>query len=61
MDFETSVVGCPGVVQLGGLVSKYYRVVPPRWGLVSSVLFTITPMSYKIKNSWLILIFSGAY
>ena len=32
------IVGCQGVVQLGGLVSRYYRVIPPRWGLVSSIL-----------------------
>ena len=31
-------------------------MVPPKWGLVSYVLFTIVPMSYKIKNTWLILI-----
>ena len=29
-------VGCQGVVQLGGIVLRYYRVVPPRWGFVSS-------------------------
>ena len=40
-------VGCCGVVQLGGPVSRYYRLVPPRWGLVSSVLFPIVPMPYK--------------
>ena len=32
-------------------------MVPPRWGLVSSVVFKIVPMSYKIKNTWLIFIF----
>ena len=34
------IVGCRGVVQLGGSVSRYYRVVPPMWALVNSVLFT---------------------
>ena len=33
----------------GGPVSRYYGVVTPRWGLVSFVLFTMVPMSYKIK------------
>ena len=50
------IVGCHGVVQLGGPVSRYYRVVPPRWGLVSSVLFLIVPMSYEMKNNCLILL-----
>ena len=35
---------------------RYYWVVPPRWGLASSVLFTAVPMSYKIKNTLLILL-----
>ena len=40
-----------------GPVFRYYRVVPPRWGLVSSVLFTIVPMSNEIKNTWFILLY----
>ena len=44
---------CRGVVHLGGPVSRYYQVVLPRWGLESSVLFTIVLISYKIKaNCW---------
>ena len=35
----TYLVVCQWVIQLGGPVFKYYRVVPPRWGLVSSVNF----------------------
>ena len=35
-------------------MSRYYRVVPPRQGLAISVLFTLVPVSYKIKNTWLI-------
>ena len=35
---------------------RYYLVVPPKWGFVSSVLFTIVPMLYKIKNTWFILL-----
>ena len=31
------IVGCLGVVQLGCPVFRFYWVVPPRWGLVSSV------------------------
>ena len=33
----SSISGCKGVVQRGGPVFTYYQVVPPRWGLVSSV------------------------
>ena len=29
---------------------RYYRVVPPTWGLVSPVLFTIVPVLYKIRS-----------
>ena len=39
-----------------GPVFRYYRMVPPRWGLVSSVFFTVVPRPYKIKNTWLILL-----
>ena len=28
----TCIVGCQGVVELGGPVFRYYRVVPPRGG-----------------------------
>ena len=31
-------------------------MVPPRLGLVSFIFFTIVPMLYKIKNTWLILL-----
>ena len=34
----------------GVQVSRYYRVIPSRWGLVSSVLFTVVAMSYKTKR-----------
>ena len=37
------IVSCRGILHLGCPVSRYYRVVPPRWGLVRSVLFTIVP------------------
>ena len=50
------IVCCRGLVQLGGPVFRYYRVVPPNWGLASSVLFTILTMSYKLKNTWLIFL-----
>ena len=43
------IVGCRGVVPLGGTVFRYYPVVPPRWGLVSYVLFTKLPMLLKIR------------
>ena len=33
-----------------GPVSRYYWVVPPRWGLVSSVLFTIVPIFSYMKQ-----------
>ena len=29
-------------------------MVPPRWGFIRSVLFTIVPVSYKIKDTWCI-------
>ena len=29
-------------------------MVPPRWGLVTSVLFATVPMPYEIKKTWLI-------
>ena len=53
---ETLIVTCRGVVQLRGPVFRYFRVVPPRWGLLISVLFTIVLMLYKMKNTWFILI-----
>ena len=34
VDLVTYIVGCHGVVQLGGPVSSNYRVVAPRWGLL---------------------------
>ena len=55
-NYRWRIVGYWGVLQLVGPVSSYYQVVPPRWSLLSSVLFTIVPMLYKIKNTWLILL-----
>ena len=34
--------------QLESPVLSFYWVVPPRWGLISSVLFSIIPMSHII-------------
>ena len=51
-----SIVGFPGVVRLGGPVSRCYRLVPQSWGLVNYFLFTIVPMSNKIQNNWLIFL-----
>ena len=31
---HTNIAGCRGVVRLGGQVFRFYRGVPPRWGLV---------------------------
>ena len=53
---EKFIVGCRGVVQQGVQYLGKTGKVPPRWGLVSSVLFTIVHMSYKIRNIWLILL-----
>ena len=52
----TFIVGCRGIVQLGSPVFRYYLVVSPGWDLVSSVLFTIVPVSPKIKNTWFIFV-----
>ena len=45
-------------VEAGGPVSWYYWLVPPRWGIVDSVLVTIVPKSYKLKNTWLLFLLS---
>ena len=37
-------------------MSRYYRVVPPRWSLVSSILFNVVPLLYKIENKQLLLL-----
>ena len=42
------LASCRDVVQAGGPGFRYNRVVPLMWGFVSSVLFTIAPVSNKL-------------
>ena len=42
------LASCRDVVQAGGPGFRYYRVIPLRWGVVSSVLFTKVPVSNKL-------------
>ena len=47
------IISFRGLVKLCDSEFRFHQVVPPRWGLASSVLFIIVPMSYKTKNTWL--------
>ena len=44
------IVGCRGVLQLGGPVLRYYPVVPPRWVLITFVLTNCCKTSPKINQ-----------
>ena len=53
---EAYIVGCRGVVQLGGLFPGYTLEVPPRLSLVRLFYSPKVPLKLKIKNTCLILL-----
>ena len=50
------IVGCRGVVQLGGPDPWYNWGGPAKVGAGESFLFTDSSLIVKIKNTWLIML-----
>ena len=55
VDSDFYIVGCRGVVQLGGLVLGSPGLVPLRLRLASFFFSLRSTLVFKIKNTWFIL------